>query len=135
MSTNKRAYIDHYRLLLGMEAKLKPVDLDRGERLAKEMEITDKEATALFTVLYFHIRSHVRISHEKAVIVAYTTSEGVRLLGTGISRDNVVLEIIAIPSKFVQDEDLVVNLADLALGYFETLIEVATYALKQGATA
>ncbi|BAW98281.1 hypothetical protein [Vibrio phage pTD1] len=130
MSVN-RTFINHYRNLLGMEPKLKPVDIKRGLVLAKEMAVEDEEALALFIVLYFQIRIRTRLSHTKALQVAYTTSEGVRLLGTGQTKQQTVMDMIGIPGKFTKDESEVANIADLALDYFEALLGTAKFALDK----
>ncbi|AGB07250.1 hypothetical protein [Vibrio phage VP4B] len=114
-----------------MEPKLKPVDLKRGEFLAKEMCVEDEEAKALFIVLYYQIRIRTRLSEPKALLVAYTTSEGVRLLGTGMTKQQTVTEMIAIPAKFVEEETVIVQIADLALDYFEALIGTAQELLNK----
>lgn len=124
MSVN-RTFVNHYRSLLGMEQKLKPVDLKRGEFLAKEMCVEDEEAKALFIVLYFQIRIRTRLSETKALQVAYTASEGVRLLGTGMTKEHVRLDMIGIPARFTKDEQAIVHIADLALDYLEALIGTA----------
>lgn len=133
--TEYRKMIDHYRNLLGLSLKLKPVDINRVSALMENYALTDTEARAVYTVVYFHLKMNTRMPHERIVTVAYTVAEGVRMLGQGMDRNKVQLEIIALPSKFHEQEAEIVNIADVALDYLDTLIGTAQTAIKQMVTA
>ncbi|AUR81069.1 hypothetical protein FDJ25_gp125 [Vibrio phage Aphrodite1] len=133
--TKYRSLIDHYRSVLGLNQKLKPVDINRVSMLITNLNIKDKESKALFTVAYYHIKVHTRFTHEKAQTIAYTLTEGVRMLGEGKSKEDVYLEMIAIPNKFFEEEQTVVNLADVALDYLERMISNVEEAIKEQVTA
>lgn len=133
--TEYRKMIDHYRNLLGLSLKLKPVDINRVSALMENFALTDTEARAVYTVVYFHLKMNTRMPHERIVTVAYTVAEGVRMLGQGMDRDKVQLEIIAIPAKFHDQPEEIVNIADVGLDYLDTLIGTAQTAIKQMVTA
>lgn len=131
--TNYRSLIDHYRAVLGLGQKLKPVDINRVSLHLTRLNISDKDTRALFTVAYYHLKAHTRFKEDKVQVIAYTLSEGVRLLGTGVSKENVRMEMIRIPTKFFSEESDIVNSADIALDYLERMIGSVSEALKEGA--
>lgn len=129
--TKYRTLIDHYRVVLGLDQKLKPVDIGRTSLHISNLGIKDQDTKALFTVAYFHLKIHTRFDDRKAQVTAYTLSEGVRLLGLGHDKESVTMEMITIPSKFYDNEDIIVNVADVALDYLERMIGSVEEALKE----
>lgn len=127
---NMKAYLEQYRIALGLEAKLKPIDLDQTNRLAKHLSITDPEALAVFHVTFFHLKAHTTLDLTTRSVTAYAVSKGVLALRTAESLEEVKLVVIGAPSGLVFDDETKVKCADIALDYLYRMLDVAEESVK-----